>query len=57
MWSVITRLKDTRKKLLESGLSDTSEIIVEINNHIEKLNCFKSDKKMFHKLYGNNKTE
>ena len=51
MWSVLTRLQETKTKLLEAGLNNESEIVVEINNQIEKIKCFKSDKKMFHKLY------
>ena len=51
MWSVLTRLQETKTKLLESGISNESELIVEINNQIEKIKCFKADKKMFNKLY------
>tara|TARA_R110000803_G_scaffold70074_3_gene132788 strand:- start:4744 stop:4920 length:177 start_codon:yes stop_codon:yes gene_type:complete len=51
MWSVLTRLQETKNQLLEAGMNDESEIIVEINNQIGKIKCFKSDKKMFHKLY------
>ena len=54
MWSVLTRLQETKNKLLEAGMKNESDIIVEINNQIEKIKCFKSDKKMFNKLYGRN---
>lgn len=57
MWSVLKRLQETKQNLLESGLSEESEIIVEINNHIGKIKCFKSDKKMFDNIYGETKTD
>tara|TARA_R100000808_G_C2009105_1_gene62497 strand:- start:214 stop:453 length:240 start_codon:yes stop_codon:yes gene_type:complete len=52
MWSVLKRLQETKSKLLEAGIDKESDIIVEINNHIGKIKCFKIDKKMFYNIYG-----
>lgn len=52
MWSVLKRLQETKQKLLDAGMNEESEIIVEINNHIGKIKCFKTDKKMFYNIYG-----
>lgn len=54
MWSVLTRLQETKQKLLDAGIDKESDIIVEINNHIGKIKCFKGDKKMFYNIYGKN---
>ena len=53
LWSIVKRLQETKSKLLEAGMNEESDIIVDINNHIEKIKCFKADKKMYDMLYNN----